>query len=172
MGILSGNPKDEPMHYGEIFDVWMFSMKAKNVIACYQTFLNHAGDKDLHPFIIDMIEQAHLESKECDALLHENGILPAPSLPAKPKVKLEDIPAGARFTDPEIAAALSADLSVGLVTSSQIIAKCVREDIAALFAKYHAAKLALATRALRLNKQKGWLVPPPLQIKRPEPATV
>jgi len=25
---------------------------------------------------------------------------------------------------------------------------------------------------LRMNKEKGWLVPPPLQIKRPEPVGV
>ena len=24
MGILSGNPTDEPMHYGEVFGTWSF----------------------------------------------------------------------------------------------------------------------------------------------------
>lgn len=28
-GILGGNPKEEPMHYGEIFTVWQASMVAK-----------------------------------------------------------------------------------------------------------------------------------------------
>ncbi|MBD1341686.1 DUF3231 family protein, partial [Pseudomonas aeruginosa] len=43
-----------------------------------------------------------------------------------------------------------------------------REDIGALFAKYHVTKTALGVRILQVNKEKGWLVPPPLQIKRPE----
>jgi transcriptional regulator of met regulon len=167
MGILSGNPKEEPMHYGEIFDVWAFSTASKNMVAIYQAFLNHAGDEDLRQLIRDLIEQAQLEIKECDALLHENGIAPAPTPPSKPKAKLEDIPAGARLTDPEIAAAVAADLALGLVACSQIIGKCIREDIAALFAKYHNTKLSMSTRALKMSKQKGWLVPPPLQIKRP-----
>ena len=47
MGILSGNPKDEPMHYGEIFSVWETSMLAKGMVSCYEAYLNHAGDKDL-----------------------------------------------------------------------------------------------------------------------------
>ncbi|CAH0191015.1 hypothetical protein SRABI80_01596 [Peribacillus frigoritolerans] len=31
MGILSGNPKDEPMHYGEVFGTWAFLNNYKRV---------------------------------------------------------------------------------------------------------------------------------------------
>lgn len=168
MGILSGNPKNEPLHYGEIFSVWQCSMVAKGAISCYQAFLNHAGDKDLKKLLDDLLDQAKLEIKECDTLLTENGIVPAPMLPERPPVKLDDIPAGARFTDPEIAAKLAADTSLGLVAASQVIGQSIREDIGALFAKYHVTKTALGVRILQMNKEKGWLVPPPLQIKRPE----
>ncbi|MHA7582880.1 DUF3231 family protein [Paenibacillus vandeheii] len=168
MGILSGNPKNEPLHYGEIFSVWQCSMVAKGAISCYQAFLNHAGDKDLKKLLDDLLDQAKLEIKECDTLLTENGIAPAPMLPERPPVKLDDIPAGARFTDPEIAAKLAADTSLGLVAASQVIGQSIREDIGALFAKYHVTKTALGVRILQMNKEKGWLVPPPLQIKRPE----
>ncbi|MDN4602136.1 DUF3231 family protein [Paenibacillus sp. F6_3S_P_1C] len=167
-GILSGNPKNEPLHYGEIFSVWQCSMVAKGAISCYQAFLNHAGDKDLKKLLDDLLDQAKLEIKECDTLLTENGIAPAPMLPERPPVKLDDIPAGARFTDPEIAAKLAADTSLGLVAASQVIGQSIREDIGALFAKYHVTKTALGVRILQMNKEKGWLVPPPLQIKRPE----
>lgn len=37
-GILGGNPKDEPMHYGEIFSVWQASMMAKGAISAYRAF--------------------------------------------------------------------------------------------------------------------------------------
>lgn len=47
MGILSGNPKNEPMHYGEVFGTWSFLLTAKGMVAGYQTHLNHAGDEDL-----------------------------------------------------------------------------------------------------------------------------
>ncbi|MVP02076.1 DUF3231 family protein [Paenibacillus lutrae] len=170
MGILSGNPKDEPMHYGEISSVWLASTAAKGAISCYQAYLNHAGDKDLKKIIEDLIDQAELESKELDKLLTENGISPAPLLPERPPVKLEDIPAGARFTDPEIAAKISADTAVGLVACSQVMGQSIREDIGALFAKYHATKTAIGVKILKLNKDKGWLTPPPLQVKRPDNA--
>ncbi|MCG7382049.1 DUF3231 family protein [Paenibacillus sp. ACRRY] len=92
MGILSGNPKNEPMHYGEIFSVWQCSMVAK----------------------------------------------------------------------------AAADTSLGLVAASQVIGQSIREDIGALFAKYHVTKTVLGVRILQMNKEKGWLIPPPLQIKRPD----
>lgn len=168
MGILSGNPKDEPMHFGEIFNVWEASMMAKGLISRYEASMYHAGDKDLKELLKDALEQARLEVKECDELLTDNGITPAPLLPERPPAELEDIPVGARFIDPEIAAQLAADNSLGLVSCSKIMGMSIREDIGALFAKYHATKTAFGLRILRLNKEKGWLVPPPLHVKRPE----
>ncbi|WP_435925582.1 DUF3231 family protein [Paenibacillus sp. DYY-L-2] len=168
MGILSGNPKDEPMHYGEIFGVWEASMMAKGTVSCYHAYLNHAGDDDLKKVLEELIDQARLEIKECDALLTDNGITPAPELPERPPVKLEDIPAGARFGDPEIAAKIGAENALGLVTCSKMMGMSIREDIGALFAKYHVTKTAFGLRILRMIKEKGWLIPPPLQVKRPE----
>ncbi len=168
MGILSGNPKDEPIHYGETFDLWAFSTKAKGCISVYRAYNFHAGDKDLKEVLADLIDQAELEAEECDSILISNGIAPSPTLPERPETKPADIPVGARISDPEIAALISADTAASLVACSQIMGKSIREDIGALFGKYHMTKAALGLRILKLNKEKGWLVPPPLHIKRPE----
>lgn len=47
MGILTGNPKDEPLHYGEVFNIWTSLATGYSMIAGYQTFYNHAGDQEL-----------------------------------------------------------------------------------------------------------------------------
>ena len=168
MGILDGNPKDEPMHYGEVYMVWTHSTLAKGALSCYQAYLNHAGDKDLKKIIGELIDQKQLEIKELDELLLANGITPAPALPVRPEVSLEDIPAGARFTDPEISAALAVETAAGLAACSSAMGQSIRVDIAALYAKYHMTLAAIGAKILKLNKEKGWLVPPPLHIKRPE----
>jgi len=168
MGILSGNSKEEPLHYGEIYDMWQFSMTAKGVISIYRAFKYHVGDRELLKLLDDLIDEAELESSECDSILTSNGIAPSPTLPNRPEAKLEDIPIGARFTDPEIAAMIAAGTSVSLVVCSQVIAKCIREDIGMLFGKYHVTMEALALKILHLSKKNGWLVPPPLQIREPE----
>lgn len=168
VGILNGNPKDQPLHYGEVFDVWSFSMKAKGCISVYRAYQYHAGDKDLKKILGDLINQAELESEECDQILIHNGIASSPTLPARPEAKLEDIPVGARLTDPEIAALVSTDTAASMVVCSQIMGKSIREDIGALFGKYHMTKAALGLKILEMNKENGWLVPPPLHIQRPE----
>lgn len=168
MGIMDGNPKEEPMHYGEIFHIWEASTAAKGCVSFYQAFLYHAGDKDLQKMLKELIDQGKQEIRELDELLVENGISPAPTPPERPEAALEDIPPGARLTDPEIAAKIALDTSAGLVGCSAIMGMSIREDIAALFAKYHTVKAAHGMKILRMLKEKGWLVPPPLQVKPPE----
>jgi len=38
MGILSGNPKDEPLHYGEVFSVWSGLVADYGMIAGFKRF--------------------------------------------------------------------------------------------------------------------------------------
>lgn len=168
MGILSGNPTDEPMHYGEVFGTWSYLMVAKGLIAGYQTHLNHAGDEDLQKLIEEAIQGGQQEIKEIETLLKENGIGLPPTPPERPKACIDDIPVGARFQDPEIAAGLSANIASGLVSCSTIMGQSIREDIAMMFGQFHIQKAALGAKILRLNKEKGWLIPPPLHHSKTE----
>lgn len=81
---------------------------------------------------------------------------------------MEDIPPGAKFNDPEISAALTADVAAGLVACSQAMGTSTREDVALMYGQFHMAKAQLGAKLLRLNKNKGWLVPPPLHVNYPE----
>lgn len=164
MGILSGNPKEEPLHYGEVFDIWSALMAGNSSIAVYQTLKNHAGDSDLRDLLTEAIEQCQDHKKQLEALLKENGVGLPPAPPDRPAANLEDIPPGARFLDNEIGAKLSADIAAGVVMCSQIMGKSIREDVALMFGQFHVQKAALGAKLLRLNKQKGWLVPPPLHL--------
>ena len=76
----------------------------KGLIAGYQTHLNHAGDEDLKKLLEEAIEGGQQEVKQIETLLKANGIGLPPTPPERPKACLDDIPAGARFQDPEIAA--------------------------------------------------------------------
>jgi hypothetical protein len=35
-----------------------------------------------------------------------------------------------------------------------------------MYGQFHAQKMALGAKVLRLNKEKGWLIPPPLHLKK------
>jgi len=168
MGILSGNPKDEPMHYGEVYSCWSFLLASKGLSVSHQTMKNHAGDEDLKKVLDESIHQCNQEIRDLEALLKENGVGLPPTPPDRPQACLDDIPVGARYMDPEIAASLSAEIAAGLVSCSKIMGQSIREDIAIMFGQYHTQKATLAAKVLRMNKEKGWLVPPPLHKKTGE----
>lgn len=168
MGILSGNPKVEPMHYGEVYGAWTALLGGKGLIASHQTMLNHAGDEDLRKLLAEAIDQGKQEVKQLEELLKENGVGLPPSPPERPNACLEDIPVGARYNDNEIAASLAGEIAAGLVACSKLIGECIREDIASMYGQFHAQKAALGAKVLRMNKEKGWLVPPPLHINKGE----
>ena len=106
--------------------------------------------------------------KPLEKILKTNGVGLPPAPPERPVARIEDIPPGAKFNDPEISVALSVDLAAGLVACSQAMGTSTREDIALMYGQFHAAKALLGAKLLRLNKNKGWLVPPPLHVDYPE----
>lgn len=162
MGILNGNPHDEPMHYGEVIGCWAYVGANKGLISGYQAFMNHAGDEDLKRLIKEAIDMMKEQNTKVEEILKENGIMPPPTLPDRPVCNPDDIPAGARLMDPEISGAISINVGQGLVSCSQVMGQCLREDIAALFAKFHQEKVMYGAKLLKLNKEKGWIIPPPL----------
>ncbi|GEL78183.1 DUF3231 family protein [Tenuibacillus multivorans] len=167
MGILSGNPKKQPLHYGEVYSMWSYLLVVKGDYAKLQTFSNHTGDRDLKKLLEEMTQASKKEIEELEEVLKDNGVGVPPAPPEKPYADLEDIPAGAKLSDPEISATASLMLGEGLVTCSTIISQCTREDLAMLFGQYHMNKAQVAAKALRLNKEKGWLVVPPMHTKVP-----
>ncbi|MGP4060443.1 DUF3231 family protein [Halobacillus sp. H74] len=165
MGILSGSQQKEPLHYGEVFSLWSYLSVAKGNLANYQTMYNHAGDQELKRFLEELAQGIKQETQEIEEILKLNGVVLPPSPPERSVADLEDIPVGARVNDPEISAGISMNISQGLVACSQAIGQSTREDIAMLFGKLHMNKAQAGAKVLRLNKEKGWLVLPPMHKK-------
>jgi len=162
LGILNGNPKNEPLHEGEVFGVWTFITVNNGLVSIYQALINHAGDKDLIGMLQEAVSTMKEENQQASEILKANGIALPPTLPDRPVAKAEDIPVGARFMDPEISAILADNVAQGLVSCSAAIGHAVREDIATMFAQVHTKKVQYGAKLLQLIKEKGWLIPPPL----------
>ncbi|HZG71556.1 MAG TPA: DUF3231 family protein [Chondromyces sp.] len=169
MGILSGNSQNEPMHYGEVSGTWAYLHTAKSTMATMQTLINHTGDEDLKKLLEETMRATEEEMSQVEELLKINEVGLPPTPPERPVADLESIPVGARFNDAEISMAMAADTAAGLVACSTIMGQAIREDIAMMFGQFHTSKAQLGLKYLRLNKEKGWLVPPPLHIVKAEP---
>ena len=164
MGILSGNPQQEPLHYGEIFNLWSNVTMAKGHFDLYQTFVNHCGDKELRHFLQQVIESTIQPAiKQMEQLLVEAEVNVPPTPAQRPSVTVEQIPSGARVQDGQIAAIVASDIGVCLTAYSAAIAQSIREDVGTLFATLHVKKVTDGATLLRLMKEKAWIVPPPLQ---------
>ncbi|UNC91620.1 DUF3231 family protein [Candidatus Contubernalis alkaliaceticus] len=164
MGILNDDKsKNDHLHYGEAFGIWTYLLVSQGLLSAYQTYINHAGDKELKNFLGDMIENVlRPEIEKTQELLKVTGIALPPAPPEKAKASLEDIPAGARINDPEISGAVAMDIAGGLLSCSEIMGISVREDVGAMFGQFHMNKAQHGLRLLRLNKDKGWMVIPPI----------
>ena len=122
-------------------------------------FVNHAGDDELIKLLEEAIKMMKSETKALEQILKDNGIALPPSLPSRPKANAEDIPVGARFSDIEISGAVSINVGQGLVSCSQVMGQCLREDIAMMFGKYIAERAMFGLKLLRLKKKKVGLFP-------------
>ena len=69
MGVMDGNPKKEPMHYGEVIGVWAFIGANNGLISGYEAFVNHAADDDLIKLLKEAIHTMKAEVKELESLL-------------------------------------------------------------------------------------------------------
>lgn len=163
MGILSGNPQHEPLHYGEVFGLWSTLSVAKAALDGYQVYINHTGDQELKAFLKQVIESSIKPSiKEIEEVLLHNDIAVPPTPAERPEADLEQIPAGARFQDAQIAYMVAADIAAGVVASSQGMSQSIREDIGLMYGQMGAKKAKDGALLLLMMKDKGWLVPPPL----------
>ncbi|PLR82386.1 DUF3231 family protein [Bacillus sp. V33-4] len=166
MGILSGNPQDEPLHSGEVFNLWSHLYGTKGTLVTLQVLANHTGDHDLKVFLEDLKENClKQEAEQVEAVLKETGIRLPPAPPDRPNVEVQDIPAGARFNDPEIATLVQKEIMTGKILCSYIIGISIREDIGEMYGEFHTQKAEYESKLLKITKDKGWLVPPPLNIK-------
>ncbi|PWW32181.1 uncharacterized protein DUF3231 [Cytobacillus oceanisediminis] len=166
MGILGDKPQDEPLHSGEVFNLWSHLYATKAYLVTLQVLINHTGDHDLKVFLEDLMENCiQQEEQQTEAILKTNGIRLPPAPPSRPDVQLEDIPAGARFNDPEIAGLVQKELMAGKIMNSYVMGIAAREDIAQMYGEFHVQKAEYEEKLLKITKDKGWLVLPPLNLK-------
>ena len=166
MGVLNGEPKEEPLHVGEIYHLWTHLLESKALLVTLQVFINHTGDEDLKKFLQEFTEDCiQQEEEQVEQLLKENGLRLPPAPPDRPMVNLEDIPAGARLNDPEVAALVGKELTVGKLLTSYVASISIRQDIAEMYNEFQTQRVEFQGKLLKMNKEKGWLVPPPLNTR-------
>lgn len=163
---IAGNKQEEPLHAGEVYYLWSYLYDMKSNLVTMQVLINQTGDHDLEAILEDLSENCFTqEEQQVEALLKETGIRLPPAPPDRPNVEVQDIPAGAKFNDPEIALLVQKALMHGRVMCSYIIGVSLREDLRDMFSDFLTQKEEYELKLLQLSKEKGWLVLPPVNLK-------
>ncbi|MGJ9456745.1 DUF3231 family protein [Oceanobacillus sp. CF4.6] len=166
MGVLNNKASEEPLHSGEVFNLWSYLYSTKGTLVTLQVLINHTGEQDLKVFLEDLLENSFTqEEQQVEALLKETGIRLPPAPPDRPNVEVQDIPAGARFNDSEIAVLMQKELMTGRLLCSYIIGIAIREDLRTMFSEFSTQKEEYELKLLKVMKEKGWVVSPPINIK-------
>ncbi|HEX6593428.1 MAG TPA: DUF3231 family protein [Bacillota bacterium] len=163
---MNVSQREEMLHAGEVFHLWSYLAETKAYLVTLQVFINHTEDNDLKLLLEDFHENCLTdEHEQVEAIMKETGIRMPPAPPERPNVELQDIPAGARFHDPEIATLVRKELLNGRMICSYIIGIANHEDIRTLFEDFHTQKAEYEQKLLTITKEKGWYVSPPLNVK-------
>lgn len=164
--LTNKNEQEEPLHSGEIYYLWSYLYDASANIVTLQVLINQSEDKDLKTLLEELLENCfEEEAQQVKGILKELGIRLPPSPPDRPNVELQDIPAGARFNDSEIAMLIKKELLWGKTFSSYITGISAQKFIRSLFNEFHSERIEYEQKLLTLSKQKGWHVSPPISIK-------
>lgn len=157
---------DQPLHTGEVYHLWNFLYQAKADNVTMQILINHTEDSDLKSLMEDLLENGFSEEEQqIETILKETGIRLPPAPPDRPNVEVQDIPAGARFLDAEIAVLTNKMLMNGRMVCSYMTSLLNQAEIRTLFEDFQTIKSEFEEKLLTLLKEKGWYVSPPINIK-------
>lgn len=158
--------QDEPFHSGEVYHLWNYLYHTKHLLVTMQVLINHAGDHDLKTYSEDFVESCLIqEEQQVEGILKEAGIRLPPAPPDRPDVDVEDIPAGARFNDPEIFNLIHRELVSIRADSNYVTGIALNEDIRSMFSDFHGQQEEYEQKIIDIAREKGWLVLPPINIK-------
>src|SRR5690625_1134323 len=164
--MFDGKQQAEPFHAGEVYHLWSFLLHTKEYFVTLQVLRNHAGDQKLKGFLDDFLEEGiKPEEEQVESILKNAGIRLPPAPPDRPNVEVEDIPAGARFHDPEIASLVQKELLSSKIMCSYMIGICVQEDMKNLFSEFHSLKEEYDVKLSTIQREKGWAISPPINVQ-------
>lgn len=163
---MSSTKQIDPFHAGEIYHLWTYLLNTKEYLVVVQVFRNHTEDSDLQNILDDLTENSLVdEEQQVETILKEAGIRLPAAPPNRPNVESQDIPAGARFHEPEIVSFVQKELLVSKFYCSYLMSVLVDETFRTLFADFHAQKEEYDSKLNDLKKTKGWAQSPPVHIK-------
>lgn len=151
-----------PPHVGEALALWTYFVALKESRAICLLMANHTADPELREFIenfVTTIEEPQLE--EVREVMRNEGV-DFPNVTAdKAKSDPNQLPAGARLTEEEIANLLLVKVQGLLLIGHMALLESLRPDLGAMWYRKHSAVMVEALKLKQMMQKRGWLRVPP-----------
>ena len=147
---------------GEVMLMWTYEAALEAVRSTTQLMLNHTNHTELKELMEHLVNDLlETQNQQLTSLMRDEGIQFPPANAEIPKADEKAIPPGAKFTDLAIGNRLVADLEGLLLTAHGALTQGLRDDIIALFYRFHQQLLAQSFTLKKLMDKQGWLRIPP-----------
>ncbi|KHD84178.1 DUF3231 family protein [Bacillus ginsengihumi] len=157
---LIDNEKN-PLHVGEVSNLWILLTMLEDGISLYQTSLNTSKDGELlHTLEKGMQLSINSINKLKTFMQHEGIPLTKPAEP-KPKSNPDSIPLGVKQTDDEIANLVSVKVAAEITLIGQALAMTIRNDVGLILLGTLIELLKFGTSLKSMMIKRGWIKVPP-----------
>lgn len=153
--------KKPQLHVGEVMACWTYLAFVEEIIIYEQIGLNTTEDNELRNILEESLKVAQSHVKQISQFMQDEGIQLPEQPQAKPKSNPEAVPAGAKFTDKELANTISINFVIASNMCAASASQCLRTDVGIMFLQFQMDKLTLSFQMKNFMQRKGWLKIPP-----------
>lgn len=157
---LDGEKK--PLNVMEVTNLWFYLLATETTLRNEEISYNLAQDPKLKSMIKDITDTIHIPMRdELQEFLKKEGVPLPPNTPQKPLGDFQDIPAGAKLNDEEMANLLSYNLAAGVNYGARGLTESIRADVGLLFSKFIMKKTIAGMTVKQYLDEHEWLRVPP-----------
>lgn len=159
---ITDNEKHQtPLHVGEVMGCWTYLTALVEMLRFEEAGLNTTTDDEVKEMLNAAYKLCKSQADRLEAFLKKEGIPLPETTPPKPNSSPNNIPAGVRITDDELANGVSIKVALGIIECATGQAQSIRTDVSMMWIEFQSEMLTFSATLKALLRQRGWLKVPP-----------
>ncbi|OXM84335.1 DUF3231 family protein [Paenibacillus rigui] len=155
------DPHKNPLHVGEVMSCWLYLAGLEEAKGYVESALSTTVDSELIHALKEDERVGKDQRQRLKLFMLNEGVTLPPAPEPKPTSDPNNVPMGVKFTDDEIANALSIKIVALIVNAATSSAQSIRTDVGLMFTEFQAEKMILGANLKELMRKRGWLKVPP-----------
>ncbi|MGO4889884.1 DUF3231 family protein [Anaerobacillus sp. MEB173] len=150
-----------PLHVGEVMTCWTYLAGIKDMLRYEEIGLNTTTDDEVREMLNDAYTMCKSQADRLESFLIKEGVPLPETVPPKPQAQTNNIPAGVKISDDEIANGVSIKIALAIIECATGQSQSIRSDVGMIWAEFQSEMLTFSTTLKKLMNKRGWLKIPP-----------